>query len=204
MTTEITPARVDRDDLRDGIQAKYTDVAEHPEGGFHFHTGYTLVNMLGYDPDAIAGLPQAAVESFAGTGNPLSMGRLPEGSVVADVGCGAGLDTLLAAQQVGPTGRVISVDMTAAMLAKTRAAAAALGLSNVETREGFAEKLPIESESVDVVISNGVLNLTPDKLAVLRELARILRPGGRLQIADMVVGIEVPQEAKDDIELWSG
>ncbi len=126
------------------------------------------------------------------------------GERIIDVGCGAGFDTLLAALRVGPEGRVVAVDMTDAMLEKTRAAALELGLDNVDTRQGFAEDLPVESESFDAVISNGVLNLCPDKLAVLKELFRVLRPGGRLQIADIVVHKEVPQDAKDDIDLWSG
>jgi ubiquinone/menaquinone biosynthesis C-methylase UbiE len=160
--------------------------------------------MLGYAEADIASLPATAVESFAGTGNPFSMGRLTPGAVVLDIGCGAGFDTLLAARQVGPKGRVIAVDMTEAMREKTGAGATALGLANVEVRQGFAEDLPVESESVDVVISNGVINLCPDKLAVLREVSRVLKPGGRFQIADIVVHKEVPQDAKDDIDLWCG
>jgi SAM-dependent methyltransferase len=204
MVENVTAARVDREQLRAQVQAKYTDVALEPGKGFHFHNGRPLAEMLSYSEDDIASLPPSTVESFAGTGNPFSMGRLAPGAVVLDIGCGAGFDTLLAAQQVGPTGRVIGVDMTEAMQEKTRAGARTLGLSNVEVRPGFAENLPVESESVDVVISNGVVNLCPDKLAVLREVARVLKPGGRFQIADIVVHKEVPQDAKDDIDLWSG
>jgi ubiquinone/menaquinone biosynthesis C-methylase UbiE len=160
--------------------------------------------MLGYDDADVDWLPSPTVESFAGTGNPFSMGRLAEGEVVLDIGCGAGFDTLLAARQVGPGGRVIAVDMTEPMLDKARAGAAVLGLDNVDARLGFAEELPAESESVDVVISNGVINLCPDKIAVMREVHRVLRPGGRCQIADIIVHKEVPQDAKDDIDLWSG
>lgn len=197
-------SHVDRDQLRRQIDAKYSDVALHPERGFHFHTGRPLAAMLGYDEADLAWLPEATVASFAGTGNPLSMGDLPRGAVVLDVGCGAGFDTLLAARQVGPSGQVIAVDMTAAMLDKTRAGAAALGLANVEVRLGYAEELPVASAAVDVVISNGVINLCPDKVAAMREVYRVLRPGGRFQIADIVVHKEVPQDAKDDIALWSG
>jgi len=204
MTSEVLPADVDRDELRDLIRAKYTDVAEEPEQGFHFHTGRPLARMLGYDDAAVEQLPAGTVDSFAGTGNPFAIGALKAGEVVLDIGCGAGLDSLMAALQVGPSGQVISVDMTRAMLAKTEAGATELGLRNVDTRLGYAETLPLEVESVDVVISNGVINLTPDKEQAMREVWRVLKPGGRFQIADIVVHREVPQEAKDNIELWSG
>ena len=204
MAQQVLAAGVDRGQLRRQIKAKYTEVALEPEKGFHFHTGRPLAAMLGYDDADVDWLPPSIVESFAGTGNPFSMGRLAEGEVVLDIGCGAGFDTLLAARHVGPHGRVIAVDMTEAMLDKTRAGAAALRLDNVEARLGFAEDLPVASESVDVVISNGVINLCPDKMAVMREVHRVLKPEGRFQIADIVVHKEVPQDAKDDIDLWSG
>jgi len=204
MTQQVLPAKVDRARLREQIQEKYTDVAQRPERGFHFHTGRPLAAMLGYDLAEVDALPPSTAESFAGTGNPLSLGRLPTGATVLDIGCGAGFDTLLAARQVGPAGHVISVDMTEAMLDKTRAGARALGLSNVDARLGYAEELPVESGSIDVVISNGVINLCPDKMAVMTEVRRVLRPGGRFQIADIVVHKEVPQDARDDIDLWSG
>jgi len=204
MTQQVLAAGVDRGQLRRQIKAKYTEVALEPEKGFHFHTGRPLATMLGYDDADVDWLPSSTIESFAGTGSPFSIGRLAEGEVVLDIGCGAGFDTLLAARQVGPRGRVIAVDMTEPMLDKTRAGATVLGLRNVDARLGFAEELPAESESVDVVISNGVINLCPDKIAVMREVYRVLKPGGRFQIADIVVHKEVPQDAKDDIDLWSG
>lgn len=204
MAQPVVAAQIDREALRGQISAKYTEVATAPEQGFHFHTGRPLAQMLGYDPALVDGLPPGTVESFAGTGNPLSLGVLPSGTVVVDIGSGAGLDTLLAARQVGPEGRVIAIDMTEAMLAKTRAGAQALGLTNVECRLGWAEELPVPNGSVDIVISNGVINLCPDKMAVMREVQRVLRPGGRFQIADIVVRRPVPQEAKDNIDLWSG
>lgn len=204
MVEQVTAAGVDRAELREQIQAKYCDVAERPEEGFHFHTGRPLAKMLSYADADIDALPASAVESFAGTGNPFLMGRLAEGETVVDIGCGAGFDTLQAARQVGPVGRVIAIDMTDAMLKKAREGAAALGLANVDAREGYAEELPVEDESVDVVISNGVINLCPDKMAVMREVHRVLKPGGRFQIADIIVHKEVPQDAKDDIDLWSG
>lgn len=204
MVDQVLAARVDRDHLRRQISVKYTDVALEPQKGFHFHTGRPLAAMLGYNASDVDWLPAPTVESFAGTGNPFSLGLLAAGETVVDIGCGAGFDTLLAARQVGPHGKVIAVDMTEAMRDKTRAGAAALGLTTVDVRPGYAEELPVETESVDVVISNGVINLCPDKVAVMREVYRVLRPGGRFQIADIVVHKEVPQDAKDDIELWSG
>ena len=197
-------AAVDSDTLRARIQGKYTEVAEEPAKGFHFHTGAPLAAMLGYPLTDVGWLPDETVESFAGTGNPFAMGALPTGAVVIDVGCGAGFDTLLAARQVGPTGQVIAVDMTPAMRDKTRTSAKRLGLDHVDVRKGLAEELPVETGTADVVISNGVINLCPDKTRVLGEIARVLKPGGRVQIADIVVHLPVPQDAKDDIELWSG
>lgn len=204
MSQFVARAKVDREALRTQVAAKYTGVALGTEKGFHFHTGWPLAMMLGYDPDEVNWLPAGTVDSFAGTGNPFSMGRLPAGATVVDIGCGAGLDTLLAARQVGRSGRVIAIDMTEAMSEMARAGARALGLDHVDVRMGFAEDLPVDSESVDVVISNGVINLCPDKVAVMRELVRVLKPGGRFQIGDIVVHKEVPQDAKDDIDLWSG
>jgi SAM-dependent methyltransferase len=189
MECSVQPANLDRDRLRHAIQQKYTDVARTPELGFHFHTGRPLAAMLGYPTADVDQLPSATVDSFAGTGNPFSMGALQPGETVLDIGCGAGFDTLIAARQVGPTGRVVAVDMTNAML---------------DPREGYAEALPVDDASIDVVISNGVLNLTPDKVVAMEEIHRILKPGGRIQIADIVVHLEVPQDARDDIELWSG
>jgi SAM-dependent methyltransferase len=200
----VAPAKVDRDELRRQISEKYTDVAQDPGRGFHFHTGRPLALLLGYGEAQIDKLPASTVESFAGTGNPFSMGRLHAGETVLDIGCGAGFDALQAAMQVGSSGRVIAVDMTPAMLEKTQAGAAQLGLANVEVRHGYMEELPVEDESIDAVISNGVVNLTPDKVGVLREVHRVLRPGGRFQIGDIIVHKEVPQDAKDDIDLWSG
>lgn len=204
MIQPVLAAKVDRDQLREQIQDKYTDVAVDADKGFHFHTGRPLAAMLGYDAADVNWLPVSTVESFAGTGNPFSMGPLAKGEVVLDIGCGAGFDTLLAARQVGPSGRIIAIDMTEPMLEKARAGAFALGLQNVDARHGYAEELPVESESVDVVISNGVINLCPDKMAVMREVHRVLKPGSRFQIADIVVQREISQDAKDDIDLWSG
>ena len=204
MTAPIGVAKLDREELRRRISDKYRDVALNPELGFHFHTGRPLAAMLGYEPELLDTLPEGAVESFAGTGNPFLFGDLGPGETVIDVGCGAGLDSLIAARQVGPEGRVIAVDMTAEMRAKTEAGARKLGLKNVDVRDGYAESLPVQDGVADVIISNGVVNLCPDKQAVFREFYRVLKPGGRLQVGDILVHIEVPQDAKEDIELWSG
>jgi ubiquinone/menaquinone biosynthesis C-methylase UbiE len=160
--------------------------------------------MLGHSDEVVDSLPDGTVDSFAGTGNPFSMGNLAPGETVLDIGCGAGFDTLIAANQVGPSGSVIAVDMTAAMLEKARRSAREAGVANIDFREGYAEALPAADASVNVVISNGVINLCPDKMAVMAEVHRVLKPGGRVQIADIVVHKAVPQDAKDDIDLWSG
>ncbi len=195
---------VDREQLRRFIAEKYSEVATNPELGYHFHTGRPLAEMLGYPRAVIDRLPAANIASFAGTGNPFLFGDLHPGESVVDVGCGAGFDTLLAAQQVGSGGEVIAVDMTAEMRAKTQEGARELGLAHVQVREGFAEALPVDDAFADVVISNGVVNLCPDKRAVFAEMLRVLKPGGRIQVGDILVHKEVPQDAKDDIALWSG
>jgi SAM-dependent methyltransferase len=199
-----TTLNLDIGQLRAAIQDEYTEVAACPTKGFHFHTGRPLAARLGYDAMATDRLPNAVVESFAGVGNPFALGPLQPGETVVEVGSGAGFDAILAAGQVGPTGRVIGVDMTPAMLDKARANAQLVGAANVEFREGWAEALPLPDAFADVVISNGVINLCPDKEAVYREIFRILKPGGRVQIADIIVREAVPDDAKEDISLWTG
>jgi arsenite methyltransferase len=190
------------DVLRHEIKCEYREVATCPTKGFHFHTGRRLAGLVGYADVDLDAIPESAVEAFAGTGNPFRSGRLAAGEKVVDVGCGAGIDTFIAATQVGPGGRVIGVDMTPEMLERARAGAT--GFAHVEIREGFAEQLPVEDGWADVVISNGVLNLCPDKTAALREMHRVLRPGGRLQIGDILVQKAIPAGAKRDIDLWTG
>jgi arsenite methyltransferase len=204
MTQTFKPAPVDADELRTQVQLKYAEVARTPEKGFHFHTGRPLAAMLDYPSELVDSLPDQVVESFAGVNNPFSPGDLKPGEVVLDVGSGAGFDSILAAHMVGPSGRVFGVDMTAEMRTKAAANAALVRASNVKFLDGLAEDLPLPRESVDVIISNGVINLCPDKLAVYRELYRVLAPGGRLQIADVVVQQAVPDSAKADVELWTG
>jgi SAM-dependent methyltransferase len=195
---------LDVDVLRTAIQAEYAEVAVCPMKGFHFHTGRFLADRLGYLADRVDALPDPLVESFAGVGNPFSWGDLQLGETVVDLGCGAGFDTVLAAQMVGPEGRVTGIDMTAAMLNKARRNTELLGMRNVDLREGYLEELPVADATADVVISNGVINLCPDKATVLAEAFRVLKPGGRLQIADIIVAKAVPEGAKQDIALWTG
>ena len=200
----MTELLVDPEVLREQVRDKYREVAADPTGPFHFHTGRGLAHRLGYDDDAVSALPDRAVESFAGVGDPFQLRRLARGERVVDVGSGAGFDSFVAAGLVGPEGRVIGVDMTPEMLAKSRATAAALRLDQVEFREGLAEQLPVEDGWADAVISNGVINLCADKHAVLTEIRRVLKPGGWLQFADIANGRPVPEGALRDIDLWTG
>src|SRR5215471_11176402 len=195
---------VDVSELRRAIQVEYAEVAEQPDLGFHFLTGRPLSRVLGYDQRLLEGIPESTIESFAGTGYPFGLGALRAAERVVDIGSGAGLDSLIAARMVGPTGSVIGIDMTPAMLRKARASADESHTQNVAFREALAEALPLPDDSADVVISNGVLNLVPDKYAALSEMARVLRPGGRLQIADILVQKPVPASAKENVALWTG
>lgn len=196
-------AAVDADALRAEVSSKYREVAMNPHGTFHFHTGRALAERLGYSDTLVGSLPDTAVESFAGVANPFALRPLVSGERVIDVGAGAGFDAFVAARQVGPSGRVIGVDMTDEMLVKSRATAAALDMSNVEFRKGLAEKLPVEDGWADVVISNGVINLCADKGAVFAEIYRVLRPEGVLQFADIANGQPVPAAAINNIDLWT-
>ncbi len=190
--------------LRSAVQDEYAEVAANPDKGFHFHTGRTLAAILEYSEEMLEQVPESVIASLAGTGNPFSMGELRAGERVVDIGCGAGFDSFIAARMVGETGSVVGVDMTPAMLERATTAAAQEGLRQLDFKEGFAEELPVPDDWADVIISNGVVNLCPDKEHVFGEMHRKLKPGGRIQIGDILVSREVPEGAKDDIDLWTG
>ena len=204
MTTVVEGLNLNMDELRASIRGEYSAVANDPGRGFHFHTGRKLAQILGYRDEWIDALPSSAVESMAGTGNPFSLGELKPGEHVVDCGSGAGTDSLIAARMVGPTGHVVGVDMTPEMLAKARRNAIMAGLTSIEFREGYLEALPVPDDWADVAISNGVLNLVPNKDAALAEMYRVLKPGGRLQIADIALQKPVPADAQSDVTLWTG
>jgi arsenite methyltransferase len=191
-------------ELRGEIQKEYRAVARDPYQGFHFHTGRDATDRLGYERGLYADVPERNLASFAGMGNPFLAGPIHAGETVVDVGSGAGLDALIAGRPVGPKGHVVGIDMTLEMLEVARAGAQAMNATHVEFREGLAEEIPLPDGYADVVISNGVLNLTLDKAATLREWARVLKPEGRLQIGDIVLSRQVPQSAMEDISLWTG
>ncbi|MEX2293428.1 MAG: methyltransferase domain-containing protein [Acidimicrobiales bacterium] len=195
---------VDPEALRADVREKYREVALDPDGDFHFHTGRPLAALLGYPAEVVDALPDRAVESFAGVGHPFSVRPLQTGEHVVDFGSGGGFDCFVAAEAVGDQGRVVGVDMTPEMLAKSRGTADALGLGNVEFREGLLEAVPVEDGWADVVISNGVINLCADKAVVFAEAFRVLRAGGVLQFADIANGKPVPAAAVCEIDLWTG
>jgi arsenite methyltransferase len=199
-----TDSPVDVDVLREEIRKTYTDVSTDQEHEFIFPTGRGWAQELSYPEPELSHVPDATVESFAGVANHWLLGRIQAGSVVLDLGCGAGTDLLIAAQMTGPGGQAIGVDMTPPMLARARASARAMSLDNVELHESLIESLPLPDESVDVVISNGVIDLVPDKDVVFDEIDRVLRPGGRLQLADVIIHTEVSEDARKRIDLWTG
>jgi arsenite methyltransferase len=195
---------VDVDELRREVKEKYREVASNPHGDFHFHTGREHALRIGYPRSPLDRLPDEATDAFAGVGNPFFWGMPEPGERVVDLGSGAGMDSFLSALAVGPEGRVIGVDMTVEMIERARDTARSLDLENVEFSAGVIEDLPVESAWADVVVSNGVINLCADKVRVYREIARVLKPGGRLTIADICVDNPVPESALRDIDLWTG
>jgi arsenite methyltransferase len=203
--TLACPVDLDSVRLRREVQDMYSRVAMAPDGSFHFHRGPEYARTwLGYDAAELSALPPEVTQAFAGVGNPHAVAPLRPGARIVDIGSGAGTDLLLAARHVGPSGRASGVDMTADMRERARAGAHQCGLTNVDVLEGDATTLPLDDASVDVVISNGVLNLVPEKERAFAEIARVLRPGGRLQIADIVTGMELSEAIRRDIDLWTG
>jgi SAM-dependent methyltransferase len=199
------PMNFDKNKLKSEVRLTYTQVAEDPSGDYHFHRGAEYAaKHLGYDLAALQALPLAATEVFCGMGNPFKMGALEDGATVIDIGSGGGMDCLLAAKQVGPNGAVIGIDMTDAMLERSGGAARAAGLVNVRFEKADMTRLPLADDSVDVVISNGVINLAPDKEAVFAELFRVVKPGGRLQFADIIMKSDLSEDARNNIDLWTG
>jgi SAM-dependent methyltransferase len=199
------PIGLDVDRLRREVSFIYARVADDPGGDFHFHRGAEYAaSLLGYDASELAAIPTTTPASFAGVGNPHCVAPIDPGETVIDIGCGAGTDLLLAARRVGPMGKAIGVDVTPAMAERARAGAKAMGLEQVEIRVGDALELPIESGIVDVIISNGVINLTPDKARAYAEAFRVLKPGGRFQLADIIVATELSENIRNDIDLWTG
>jgi arsenite methyltransferase len=194
---------VDAIALREEVKSKYRAVAVNLRGSYHFHTGRPLARRLGYDEAVVARMPDSAVEAFAGVGNPFSLGTLRAGERVVDLGSGGGFDCFIAAEQVGTEGRAVGIDMTQEMLSRSRATAEAMGLRHVEFREGIIEDLPVDDGWADAVISNGVINLCADKRRVFTEIMRVLRPGGRLQFADIASGKPIPEAAIRNIDLWT-
>ncbi len=196
-------APVDAELLREAVKDKYREVATTPHATFHFHTGRPLAKRLGYDDDVVGALPDVAVESFAGVGNPFSLRDLKPGERVIDIGSGGGFDCFVARSQVGPEGQVVGIDMTKEMLDKSNGTAKSLALDNVTFREGLIEDMDIEDGWADAVISNGVINLCSDKPAVFAEIMRVLKPDGHVQFADIANGNPVPQSARNNIDLWT-
>ena len=192
------------DTLRFEVSNEYAVVANDPEKGFHFHTGRRLADLLDYEDELLDQFPEKVIESFAGTGNVFTLGELKPGEYILDVGSGAGLDSLIAARMVGNEGKVIGIDMTPEMVAKARQNADQMAIHNVEFIHDYSEELPVPSEWADVIISNGAINLSPDKDTVFSEMFRVLKPGGRLQIADILVQKPVPNSAKNNLDLWAG
>ena len=195
---------IDVEVLKREIRKTYASVSQEPNRDFIFPTGRAWAEDLGYPAAELAHVPDAAVESFAGVANPFSLGRLQLEEQVLDLGSGAGTDALVAAQMVGDAGRVVGIDMTPEMLAKARHAAHEAGIRNVEFLEGEIEALPFEDGTFDVVISNGVIDLIPDKDAVFAGIFRVLRPGGRIQLADVTIQTPVSEEGRRNIDLWTG
>jgi len=194
--------RDDLDKIEASIRQKYFEVAKTPEGKFQYPTGRKGLEALNYDKTLIDNLPDDVASSYCGVGNPFSLGKINEGSKVLDVGCGAGVDTILAGMMVGPNGSAVGVDMVPEMIARAESNLKITGIVNVSFQNTAAENLPFPDDTFDVVISNGVINLIPDKEAVLAEIHRVLKPGGRLMVADQIAVGSVQKDIKARLANW--
>jgi arsenite methyltransferase len=201
MATELTDN--EKQQIEASIRAKYGKVAVTPEGQFRYPTGRVGLETLGYDPEMIKSLPERVAEFYCGVGNPFSLGQIQAGEVVLDLGCGAGVDAIIAAKLTGPLGAVTGIDLVPEMLAQARENARLAGVENVTFQESSGELLPFPDNSFDVIISNGVFNLVVDKVKALDEVFRVLKPGGRLMLADQVLSGELPKETKARVENWA-
>ena len=199
----VAIVKYDRKHIFEAVQLMYTEVATEPKKTFHFPTGRPACEFVGYPDEQLDAIPTQAVESFAGVGYPFVVGAVRVGNHVLDIGSGSGTDVLLAARIVGPEGKIYGLDMTQAMRTKLRQNVDKMGITNVTLLAGNAEEIPLPDAAVDVVTSNGVLNLVPNKEQAFNEIYRVLRPGGRVQIADIVVGKPVSEQCRQDPELWA-
>lgn len=202
MKSDLTPE--DRKKIEEGIRGKYAKVAVNPEGLFSYPTGRAGLKALNYDPGIFQALSESALESFCGVGNPFSLGEIREGESVLDIGCGGGVDTMVAAAMTGPTGRVVGIDMSSEMVERARQNLSQTNLKNVSFHESSAEDLPFPDKDFDVVISSGVFNLVPEKLKALREVFRVAKPGGRLMMADQVLTGDLSEDVKARVDNWAG
>jgi len=200
METQIS--QKDKDQIEAGIRSKYVKVAKNPEGLFKYPTGRAGLEALDYNPGLIRALPKAVIASYCGAGNPFSLGPINQGERVLDIGCGAGVDTILAAMMTGPSGKAVGVDIVPEMLQRAEENLKMTDLKNVIFKKASGEKLPFEDNSFDVVISNSVINLIPDKLGTLKEAMRVLKPDGRLMIADQIMVGQLKKDLKARIDNW--
>jgi arsenite methyltransferase len=202
MKTDFTAE--DKKRIEEGIRSTYAKVAVNPQGLFSYPTGRTGLETLKYDPEILRSLPGAALDSFCGVGNPFSLGEIREGESILDIGCGGGVDSMVAGTMTGPTGRVVGIDISSDMVERARQNLALTNLKNVSFQESFGEDLPFPDQDFDVVISSGVFNLIPDKLKALREVFRVMKPGGRLMMADQVLTGHLSEDVKERVDNWAG
>ena len=194
----------DRKKIGEGIRAKYAEVAVNAQGLFSYPTGRAGLETLKYDPEILRSLPEASLESFCGVGNPFSIGEIRKGESILDIGCGGGVDVMIAATMTGPTGRIVGIDISSEMVERARQNLSLTDLRNVSFQESSAEELPFPDKDFDGVISSGVFNLIPDKRKALREVFRVMKPNGRLMMADQILTGRLPEDVKARVDNWAG